>query len=593
MNLFNKIYEQALNLLLAVILSFCLDLAVLGSLQYHLKLNLIFSFVILSMLLFSFVFKNKKASLISLYIFILLIILTIIYLNIKGLFSTFIYNLRIFIYWIIDFIQGYGPYDNFYAILLAILISFGITLFIYFFAVKYFNFYVILIAGCALFVAQWMNNFFTSYMALYIFLFIIVIYYFRFIYLKNNKRTPNNFVSLTAFTLWLLPLSALILIISFSLHPKMVPMQWKWFDHNFNIVYNFFNKSFISYKTPDFFTIADSGFGENNVLGGKVKLNKTVVLTVDSPAVVYLKGISRDFYSGTNWGISNKASLSITNKKNTLNKNSMELISNLAINNYEPNKYYSNDKLKITFQNLKSKSLFLTANTNSIKIPTNKSIRLNVNSDGTIKSNKVISKGFTYSLNIYRPFYDDENFIGLLKSSGSSRYNERNYSEYLQLPSSLPERVKGLSETVIHNRPTDYDKVKAIEEYLATKFLYTLIPKSTPKNRDFVDYFLFDLKEGYCTYFATAMTVMVRSVGIPARYVEGYVLPAKPKKGTTYEVTNEQAHAWVEVYFENVGWIPFEPTSAFRVALYDNEKLHPYSKLQPLQSRILQLFGND
>ena len=57
------------------------------------------------------------------------------------------------------------------------------------------------------------------------------------------------------------------------------------------------------------------------------------------------------------------------------------------------------------------------------------------------------------------------------------------------------------------------------------------------------------------------MTVLLRSIGIPARYVEGYMLPPEPIKDNTYEVTNENAHAWVEVYFEGLGWIPFEPTS--------------------------------
>jgi len=133
---------------------------------------------------------------------------------------------------------------------------------------------------------------------------------------------------------------------------------------------------------------------------------------------------------------------------------------------------------------------------------------------------------------------------------------------YLQLAAELPERVGKLALDITSSAKNDYDRVKAIESYLATNYKYTLEPGTTPNDRDFVDYFLFDQKQGYCTYYASAMTVLARSIGIPARYVEGYVLPSQPVQGTTYEVTNKQAHAWVEVYFEGFDWIPFEPTSS-------------------------------
>jgi hypothetical protein len=68
------------------------------------------------------------------------------------------------------------------------------------------------------------------------------------------------------------------------------------------------------------------------------------------------------------------------------------------------------------------------------------------------------------------------------------------------------------------------------------------------------------------------MTILVRSVGIPARYVEGYILPSKPVSGDSYEVTNKEAHAWVEVYFEGFGWIPFEPTSPYAQSFKNEPK---------------------
>ncbi len=146
------------------------------------------------------------------------------------------------------------------------------------------------------------------------------------------------------------------------------------------------------------------------------------------------------------------------------------------------------------------------------------------------------------------------------------------YAKYLQTPETLPERVKELAVSITKDETNDYDKVKAIEQYLSTNFAYTLSPGNTPAGKDFADYFLFDLQKGYCTYFATSMTILTRCLGIPSRYIEGFILPSITKKGYTnvYEITNQQAHAWTEVYFEGIGWIPFEPTSSFSNSLYND-----------------------
>ena len=146
----------------------------------------------------------------------------------------------------------------------------------------------------------------------------------------------------------------------------------------------------------------------------------------------------------------------------------------------------------------------------------------------------------------------------------------QNYQDYLQIPEGFPSRIRLLARRITAWYNDDYDKVKAIEEYLSDNYSYTLEPSPVPLGRDFVDFFLFDGKKGYCTYFATAMTMMLRTIGIPARYVEGYILPPEPADGNSerYIVTNQNAHAWPEVYFEGVGWIAFEPTPPFNPTFY-------------------------
>jgi transglutaminase-like putative cysteine protease len=141
-------------------------------------------------------------------------------------------------------------------------------------------------------------------------------------------------------------------------------------------------------------------------------------------------------------------------------------------------------------------------------------------------------------------------------------YADYAYANFLDIPDTVPERVRSLARELTKDLDYGYDKAKAIESYLAS-FPYTLTPGQTPREADFVDYFLFEGKEGYCVYYASAMAILCRSIGLPARYLEGYILPSSSSRNGVYSVTNLQAHSWVEVYFEGFGWVPFEPTAPY------------------------------
>lgn len=134
-------------------------------------------------------------------------------------------------------------------------------------------------------------------------------------------------------------------------------------------------------------------------------------------------------------------------------------------------------------------------------------------------------------------------------------------TNYTGLPAGVPRRVYEKTEEITKDAENDYDKCKAIEEYLNT-FEYTLTPEQTGREDDFVDRFLFETKEGYCTYFASAMAVMGRTQGIPTRYVEGFCLDYSNYLGNDmFQITGTDAHAWCEAYIEGAGWIPFEATA--------------------------------
>lgn len=133
-------------------------------------------------------------------------------------------------------------------------------------------------------------------------------------------------------------------------------------------------------------------------------------------------------------------------------------------------------------------------------------------------------------------------------------------TKYLQLPSTLPKRVRDKAHQVADPKPTAYDKAEAIETYLRTSFKYSTVVKNVPPGRDPVDYFLFDLKEDFCEYFASSMAVLLREVGVPARVVEGFTSGVFDPALGKFVVKELNAHAWVEAYFPQYGWIEFEPT---------------------------------
>ncbi len=130
---------------------------------------------------------------------------------------------------------------------------------------------------------------------------------------------------------------------------------------------------------------------------------------------------------------------------------------------------------------------------------------------------------------------------------------------YLHLPTSTPQRVHDLARDITARAANPYDRARAIETYLR-RIPYTLDVPAPPTDRDAVDYFLFDLQRGYCDYYATAMVVLARAAGLPARLVIGYAQGSYDPAADQYILTEADAHSWVEIYFPQYGWITFEPT---------------------------------
>lgn len=180
--------------------------------------------------------------------------------------------------------------------------------------------------------------------------------------------------------------------------------------------------------------------------------------------------------------------------------------------------------------------------------------------------------------------WSQEDYIYFEEKKRNTLANYRKISdEHRELIYSL------VGENEVKTLDEKFEYIRLIKEFLVNNYSYTLSPGKLPEGKDFLEYFLSESKEGYCTYFATAATLMFRAAGIPARYVEGYaatsahirksayslvddiayknVAPEYKSNGKTVKeyfvnIKDSQAHAWVEVYIEGYGWVVVEVTPA-------------------------------
>jgi protein-glutamine gamma-glutamyltransferase len=147
-----------------------------------------------------------------------------------------------------------------------------------------------------------------------------------------------------------------------------------------------------------------------------------------------------------------------------------------------------------------------------------------------------------------------------VRNSTSTDYPPGLALMYLQLPNGrVDRRIGELARQISANAENNYQRAKSVETYLKTRFDYTLELPAT-RVEDPLAYFLFERKKGHCEYFASSMTVMLRTLGIPARVVNGFRGGEFNDLTGSYILRQRDAHSWVEAYFPEYGWVSFDPT---------------------------------
>jgi protein-glutamine gamma-glutamyltransferase len=311
-----------------------------------------------------------------------------------------------------------------------------------------------------------------------------------------------------------------------------------------------------------------SNFGENNTLTGfsdnvelgnlaRIKQNTRIIMRVklESKPSRYIRwrGIALDHYNGKAWSLTPLSS-AYANSNQTKNSNSEDILSDENFRRFHtwPPALFEQplkDELlvqKISLEPLNTGTIFASRSVKSLLIPM-RDVRHNKYT-GALSTNEMRGRiQYTATSNISVPSEEE------LRNDNDSNYPEDLRTLYLQRPEAAKDkiqfdpRIRKLTQEITVSARNTYDKARAIEKYLKTELHYSLDLKMG--SDDPLAEFLFDVKEGHCEYFATAMVMMLRSIGIPARIVNGFQMGEYNGISDFYTVRESDAHSWVEVYF--------------------------------------------
>ena len=311
-------------------------------------------------------------------------------------------------------------------------------------------------------------------------------------------------------------------------------------------------------EARDVFSLYSVGFSPQgpDQLGGKPTPDNVPIMQVTSSRTVYLRGSIYDEYTGHGWR--NTAAGRRYLWQSDRMSSERALIFNEDLPSSDVQTTLSNtETIYIHMLNDSTSTLFVPQRIRELFPGRNMVPYFSNSSEVFITRN--LHAGDTYSVSASL-FSSEETGIRTLTEMCSMADDPQwdNISFiYTSLPSHLEQNVFDLSRKITAGAATPYDRAMSILNYLIQNYCYTLDVAEHPENRDFVTEFLMNTKQGYCTYFASAMTVLCRMAGLPARYVEGY--RAVPDVSGEAVVTGMDAHAWTEVYFKGFGWLVFDP----------------------------------
>lgn len=549
---FGNVYTAYIVVILVMVLSLNLSITVGFSFPYPLWKTVLWTAAIT--LLFTLWSFYKKADIVV--AAAVIAVLVSVYIRDRHMLISAVSFARNMISWAASYMDGVSKYAGSYAVVLLwciyVLIGFAMP----FLIIRWKQTFVPVVGGLLVFVVQWYG--FVDEAIYYMLLFIasaIVL-----IALRSYER-QQELKGKDALRNWMRlgsVISVAAIGITMTLPLDIAPVSWQWLNdriiQTFPVVREWRggdrSHPLASVDLSHTFDLTQTGMQKSqSLLGGPAVQDNTLALIVHSPQKTYLRAVVYDVYNGRGWehsaskwyaynsGVPMDDSFArgVETYKLRITIEPVRIRTDTLFAPWQPLTVYKQDNSQYygsdAYELMNPDGRMRTAYTVESLLP-------------IVKVDKLKSSGYNYPLPIIR--------------------------QYLQLPRGIVnDAVKEEAMRITEQYGNPYDKVKAVENYLR-QFPYTLDVPYTPRGRELVDYFIFDLKKGYCVYYATAMAVMLRSIGIPARYVTGFAMPDEPVKDDIYEIPNSKAHAWVEVYFNGFGWLPFEPTPAYPASHYDD-----------------------
>jgi len=277
-------------------------------------------------------------------------------------------------------------------------------------------------------------------------------------------------------------------------------------------------------------------------IGECTKLPDSLVMHIQADSPLYLRGKVFDSFDGLSWEDSGAGAGKRYDKDGRFDLGAKPL---------------SGDALQVfTIRRDLPPFIFAAYQPRFVSFPGNV---IEVDRALTLRAPYRIRKGTVYSVVSHLEAVDRH------PCSGASMAGDVPEDRFIALYPGISDRLRTLARDMTKGATDDLGRAKQVESYLRDNYAYTLDTMGVKWSSNPVEEFLFDRKAGHCELFASSMTVILRTLHIPARLVTGfYVHRYNPITGY-YEVRESDGHAWVEVYLEPHGWVTFEPTSAFEL----------------------------
>ena len=352
-----------------------------------------------------------------------------------------------------------------------------------------------------------------------------------------------------------LPIAVGLAVLAFALLPSR-PQAVSPFREAAQNIRQFVEDYLLFNEFRSAFTLVSEGFQPlEDRLGGPADPADHDVMEVTTDRKVLLRGKTYDQYTGLNWydTLSSRRYLAVSPRYAALRDELFDLNRPLAGGDTEPL------TMRVRILNHGTTTLFAPGRTRSLQLEGARMV-LYYNTAGEYFLTRDLESDDIYALT-YLPYEAGRSSVAALVTANTDTvdpYYQEASRNYLQIPDHIQQDIYDIAHRVADGYDTPYEKAIALQNYLRRNYRYNLNVQEPPDGVDFIAWFLIGERQGYCTYFASAMTMLCRIAGLPARYVTGYV--ALPNDGGVTVVRGEHAHAWTEVYLNGFGWLAFDPT---------------------------------